>query len=143
MRNRSVGQNIDGWCTKCKLILAHTIEAMVGERVSRVHCNTCGAQHAWRASQPGTTTRASASRASASGPRRVAVRAVDPAAEYDALIGKRDNGAARPYSVHDGFRLHDLVAHPTFGVGVVTEDRGDKIDVLFREGARTLAQKRQ
>ena len=42
---------------------------MVGERVSRVHCNTCGAQHAWRASQPGTTTRASASRASASGPR--------------------------------------------------------------------------
>ena len=142
MKNRSVGQNVDGWCTKCKMVLAHTIEALVGERITRVHCNTCGAPHAWRASAPGTTTRAPRSGKSGTAARRPAARAVDPAATYDALVGSRRVDGARAYSVRDSFRPNELLAHPTFGVGVVTAERGDKIDVLFREGPRTLAQRR-
>jgi len=141
MRNRSVGQNVDGWCTKCKLTLAHTIEAIVGERITRVHCNTCGAQHAWRASMPGTAVK-SRGRASTSGGRRPAARAAAPQLDYDALVRNRDGTSGRPYSVHGTFRLDELLVHPSFGLGVVTGDRGDKIDVVFREGARTLAQKR-
>lgn len=142
MPKRSVGQNVDGWCTKCKLILAHTIEAMVGERVSRVHCNTCGAQHAWRANPPGTAAPRSR-RASTAADRRGVGRPSAPVLDYDALVRSRDGASGRPYSIHESFRLDELVAHPSFGLGVVTGDRGDKIDVLFREGARTLAQKRQ
>lgn len=143
MRKRSVGQNVDGWCTKCKLVLAHTIEALVGDRITRVHCNTCGAQHAWRARQPGTTTRASRSGASTNAARRPTARAADPAVTYDALVGSRNREGARAYSVRDSFRPNELVAHSTFGVGVVTAERGDKIDVLFREGPRTLVQRRE
>ena len=42
-----VGDNIDGWCTRCKLVLTHTIEAVVGGKITRVHCNTCRGQHAY------------------------------------------------------------------------------------------------
>src|SRR5262245_58672499 len=41
-----VGDYVDGWCTRCKLVLRHTIEAIAGGKISRVHCNTCQGQHA-------------------------------------------------------------------------------------------------
>ena len=34
------GDDVDSWCGVCKLMLAHTIEAMVGDTPARVHCNT-------------------------------------------------------------------------------------------------------
>ena len=40
-----VGSDIDSWCGKCKRILAHTVEAMVGDKPARVNCNTCKSQH--------------------------------------------------------------------------------------------------
>jgi hypothetical protein len=36
-----VGNKIDGWCGRCKSVLRHTIEAIVGEKIGRVTCNTC------------------------------------------------------------------------------------------------------
>jgi hypothetical protein len=41
-----VGDNVDGYCTRCKIDLNHTIEALDAEgQIARVHCNTCGSQH--------------------------------------------------------------------------------------------------
>src|SRR5438132_3414963 len=53
---KKVGGSIDSWCGKCKMVLAHTIEAMVGEKPARVHCNTCKSQHAYRPGAPVTKT---------------------------------------------------------------------------------------
>ena len=44
----TAGDEVDSKCTKCKLILAHTIVAMVGDQIARVKCNTCGGEHAYR-----------------------------------------------------------------------------------------------
>lgn len=49
-----VGENIDSWCSKCKRILAHTIEAMVAGAIKRVHCNTCKGVHSYKAEEPGS-----------------------------------------------------------------------------------------
>src|SRR5436190_4368870 len=68
MENKKLGGNIDSWCGKCKLVLAHTIEAMVGDKPARVHCNTCGSQHSYKPNPPGTATRKSAPRDPAAGP---------------------------------------------------------------------------
>ena len=35
------GGEVDCFCTRCKMVLAHTILAMVGDRPARVKCNTC------------------------------------------------------------------------------------------------------
>jgi len=46
------GGEIDTLCTKCAMTLAHTIIAMVGPRVVKVKCNTCGADHAYHGDPP-------------------------------------------------------------------------------------------
>jgi len=146
MPTLKVGMDVDGWCTKCKLTLAHTIEAMVGGKVTRVHCNTCRAQHAYRAHPPGKAAAAGAARSTAGRTKRT-TRSSKPAApqaqDYPALIQGRDASKARPYHVSERFAVKDLIAHPTFGIGVVLSARdSSKIEVLFPDGPKTLAQGR-
>src|SRR5512143_1569087 len=90
------GSTVDGWCTKCKLVLAHTIEAMVDGKITRVHCNTCRGQHAYRADAPGSSAKpAAAGRKSA--PRKTA-DAAPKRSEYETLLRGRTAAAARTYA---------------------------------------------
>ena len=137
----AVGRDIDSWCTRCKLMLAHTVEAMIGGKITRVHCNTCGSQHAYRPHPPGDLSRESRCRPPGSRdaprvPRRRRARAD----KYVTLLSGRDTGSARARTRRRiGFAPNDLILHPSFGLGVVMtlKDR-TKIDVMFREGVKTL-----
>ena len=147
MPTLKVGMDVDGWCTKCKLTLAHTIEAMVGGKITRVHCNTCRSQHGYRARPPGKATAGSPARGSATGRGKRPTRASKPTApqagDYPALIHGRDASKARPYRLSERFTAKDLIAHPTFGLGVVLSAKdSSKIEVLFPDGPKTLAQGR-
>ena len=119
------GGTIDGWCGKCKLVLAHTIEAMVGEKPARVHCNTCGAQHAYKANEPGKAV----------GPQPTRTRA----GRYKTLLKDSDPSAAKNYSPKDRYQPGDVLEHPNFGRGVATAVKdGTKIEVLFEGGSKLL-----
>jgi len=135
------GSTVDGWCTKCKLVLAHTVEAMVGGKITRVHCNTCRGQHAYRAKPPSTPT------AKEGAPRRAAARKPAAAAsgrsEYETLLRGRTADKARPYAPSERFAPGELLAHATFGLGVVVGERdGVKIDVAFPAGPKVLLHRR-
>jgi hypothetical protein len=135
----AVGRDVDSWCTRCKLILAHTVESMIGGKITRVHCNTCHAQHAYRPHPPGESL-AERRIGRPAAPRAARPTAAAPRADdYAAALGGRDPSTARAYTTHERFAANDLVAHPIFGVGVVMllKDR-TKIDVLFRDGLKTL-----
>ena len=147
MPTLKVGMEVDGWCTKCKLTLAHTIEAMVGGKVTRVHCNTCRTQHAYRSHPPSRATTTGAPRRTPAGrtkrPTRPAKPTTPQAGDYPALIHGRDASKARPYRLNEHFAAKDLIAHPTFGLGVVLLAKdSSKIEVLFADGPKTLAQGR-
>ena len=132
-----IGKNVDSWCTRCKLVLAHTIEAMAGGKITRVHCNTCGGQHAYRAGPP--RARAATGRA----PRSQGVgRTInEQTSRYEALLRGRTAAAARLYSTSARFKVGELISHATFGLGAVTGERDNiKIDVLFTDGPRVLLQ---
>ena len=136
MPRHAVGGDIDAWCNRCKLVLAHTIHAIVDGKIRRVHCNTCKQQHAYRARAPGEKAepRAALRRVWAHGPACLS---------YNELLGGRGLGDARPYSTRERFEAGNALAHPVFGLGVVKDTRdGRKIEVRFPEGARTLAQGR-
>ena len=47
----SAGENIASHCTKCKLVLDHTIVAMDGETIAKVKCKTCGSAHKYRSAE--------------------------------------------------------------------------------------------
>lgn len=134
------GGNVDSWCGKCKLMLAHTIEAMVGNKPARVHCNTCQAQHSYKPFEPGGSPgqvrkREAASAAGGPGPQPVKGRGN----RYQTLLRGKDMAHAKSYSSKDSYTLGDLVQHPSFGFGVATAIKDvTKIEVLFESGPKVL-----
>jgi len=131
-----VGKSVDSWCARCKLMLAHTIEAVVNHKITRTHCNTCGAQHAYRRNPPGT---ASAKIRGASSASARSMKAFAPAVDYQALLHGKDVGNARAYKISERFQPKEIICHPIFGVGFVVRVRDtNKIDVGFSDGLKTL-----
>ena len=129
------GGTIDSWCGKCKLILAHTIEAMVGDKPARVHCNTCNAQHTYKAYKPGE---APGARRREVGDGQAPQAPKARASRYQSLL-KKNTGTAKTYSIKDRYAPGDVVDHPSFGCGVATAVKdGTKIEVLFEGGSKVL-----
>ncbi|MBI3782613.1 MAG: hypothetical protein HY270_04350, partial [Deltaproteobacteria bacterium] len=110
-----VGKAVDSWCAACKLMLAHTIEAVVNEKITRTHCNTCGAQHAYRPNPPGTATKA---RRTSTTTKRT-TKATPPPVDYEALLRGKDPSKARAYKTSERFLPKEVINHPVFGLGLV------------------------
>ena len=134
------GSTVDSWCTKCKLILAHTVEAMVDGKITRVHCNTCRGQHAHRASAPGSSSGTARTASARSGKAAAASKPAKPVrSEYETLLRGRTAAVARPYSISQRFAPGEVISHASFGLGVVTAERDSvKIDVHFADGPKVL-----
>src|SRR5262245_52213779 len=95
MNAKKLGGDIDAWCGKCKMMLTHTIEAMVGEKPARVLCNTCKSSHAYKASAPGTSRAAKTPREGEAAPVR---RTKGRASKYQMLLDAKNTSAAKTYS---------------------------------------------
>lgn len=131
-----VGGEIDAFCNKDKMQLAHTILAMVGEKVARVQCNTCKSEHAYRGKAP-------VARKPRSTPEsKAAAAAAKITVTFDQLMSAKDMGQAKKYSARETFSKDDLIDHPTFGFGIVQEARTDKVTVLFKMEEKTLVHAR-
>jgi hypothetical protein len=127
MKALKVGGDIDAFCTRCKMELGHTILAMVGTRPARVRCNTCQGEHNYRG------TSAPAPRKAAS-----AAREKPTVTSWEALLAQKDLSRARKYSIREKFEAEEVLSHPVFGIGLVQEVRGDKIQVAFKADVKTL-----
>ena len=53
MKSRQVrlGDDIDDYCPRCRLIMNHGVVGMVGEDVKKVRCHTCMFEHEYRKGQ--------------------------------------------------------------------------------------------
>jgi hypothetical protein len=130
------GGTIDSWCGKCKMVLAHTIEAMVGDKPARVQCNTCRSQHSYKASEPSSTRRPARAREAGDSP---APTPKTRSTRYQTLLKGKDMAVAKNYSTKDRYEPGDVVQHPSFGFGVTTAVKdGTKIEVLFESGLKVL-----
>jgi len=47
-RRVRIGDVIDDYCTRCRLIMNHGVAAMVGDDVRKVRCNTCMSEHLYK-----------------------------------------------------------------------------------------------
>ncbi len=130
----SVSDEVEAWCTKCKLELAHTIVAIVDNLPKKVKCNTCAGQHNYKLKPAEKTVKKPrAKRASRS-----------PEIKYNEHIERISGGDlsnAKKYSIQSSFGVDDIIDHPKFGSGVVLSIvKTNKVEVLFKEGAKLLIQ---
>jgi len=152
------GGEIDAYCTKCKLDLLHRIIAMVGDSVKKVECKTCGSHHLYR--RPKTERDAAharmvkraedrkASGATGGGGGTKSERAAraeraerEQVSAWEHAIAGKPSSAFTAYRISLSFGPGDLVKHPKFGDGVVAKVIDpSKVEILFKDGPRTMAQ---
>jgi hypothetical protein len=143
-REKTAGDSVESQCTRCKALLNHTIIAMVAGAVARVKCNTCGSEHNHRpvkeAKVASVKTPKVAAEKAAKTPRARAVKAPAISDEdvWMDMIRPLDPDLAVPYSMEGKFRANSLLAHPTFGIGMVSSSQAGKIEVVFKAGRKLL-----
>ncbi len=130
----SVGEEIDAWCTKCKLELGHTIVAMVDNLPKKVKCNTCSGTHVYRMKPSARSTTAKSTT------RKTKSRDKD-FVKYMAILAGSDHPDAKKYKISENFQADDVISHSKFGTGVVTSIVStNKIKVFFNDGLKMLIQ---
>ncbi len=127
-----VGGEVDAFCTKCELTLAHTVHAVVAGKPVKVECNTCHGVHRYR----DTTGRVSAARPAAKGR---PVRARPEVVPFETLLAAKHVTDAHPYSAKRTYAVDEVVDHPTFGRGFVSAVRdAGKVEITFRSDVKVL-----
>ena len=121
------------YCTKCKLDFSHTIVAMIGDKIVRVKCRTCGSEHNYR---DRSKKRATAKRSSSTVKRATPVKSVER--RWDEAMSKA-KGPDIPYDMSGSYKKGDIVLHTTFGRGVVLEVVEKKMTLIFKDKERVLA----
>ena len=139
MSELKVGGEVDAFCTKCKLVLAHTVLAVWAGQIKRVRCNTCMGEHGYRRGAPGASAAKPAHPRATAAPKSKAAAEPTVPRSYVELLAGRGASSARRYNLKEKFAVGELVQHPSFGLGVVGAARGlEKIDVAFPGGVKTL-----
>jgi hypothetical protein len=139
-----VAGEVDSYCTKCRLVLNHRIVSMKAGKAHQVECLTCRSTHLWRAHAPGEKP-AATERTRTSGPPSARTPRVSAAMKHEQTWEKALNGKGprefKTYNTGASFQEGDFLRHKKFGDGLVTRViDGHKVEVLFRDEARTLAQ---
>jgi hypothetical protein len=117
------GDEIITYCGRCRQERTHQIVALNSEgQPDRVLCRFCQSDHLYR------KNRSAAKRASEGGR-----AAQGPTGSYAQVPA-----TPRPYSAKEVYAAGEVIMHPKFGQGRVTEARGGKIVVKFGSEARTL-----
>lgn len=142
----STGENVDSYCLKCKLLLAHVIVSMIGETISKVKCKTCGAEHKYRPEKSAakkTAVRKPLTAKQSMAKRAAAAKINDNNAPVQWDLKNRNMSGSTPikdYSIHDRYRVSDAINHPVFGLGFVERIASDKtMNVLFCDSVKLMA----
>ncbi len=139
MSKIAVGSDVEAYCTKCKIVLAHAIVAMQGAKPRRVRCNTCNGEHNYRATKPvGKATAAAAAKPKKEkAPKKTTTKKTRQSWEE-----VMQEAAAKPhkkYSMTGSFAEGDWIEHAHFGLGCVqTFVPPNKITVRFADSTRLL-----
>ena len=134
------GDDVEAWCTRCRMNLDHRVIAVVGNEIKRVQCLTCGGDHVYRPpkNEDGPEE---GDRETRQSPRKPSGKANPRAAgEWARFMQEMPpDSAARSYRISDAYEPGEFIAHPVLGTGRVLEIVGrEKIQVVFKEGRKIL-----
>src|SRR4051812_7127 len=132
-----VGAEVEAHCPKCKADTQHVVISKYEDEIRRVQCNPCGDVHAYR--KPRGEDEEGAPEAPPTSKKKVKAKPT-----YDQVMAKQKNKPPRPYAIGEFFKEPEVLSHPKFGVGYVSENIGDdKIEVTFQAEKRVLIHNRK
>jgi len=133
MTKITAGSEVEAYCTKCKLVLAHTVVALQGAKPRRVRCNTCSGEHNYRPNKPAGKL------APTKKPEKAKSATRKTRQSGDEVMQEASSKAHKPYSMSGSFIEGDWIEHATFGLGCVQAFiPPNKISVRFADSTKTL-----
>lgn len=140
------GDDVEAWCTKCRMNLNHRIIAMLGSIIQRVQCLTCNGEHKYYPPKEQKVKAPKKSgRVSAADKAKRASSAAKPSpdrarGEWTTFMKDMPEGEnPRPYKTTEAFKIGAYIAHPVFGTGRVLDIvAAEKMEVIFEEGRKIL-----
>jgi hypothetical protein len=130
------GMDVDAPCGRCKGETQHRILSITDGVPEKLICVNCKSVHKFRPEKPAKPEPAPRSprMATAAAPRPSA----SPSRFQELMIQEQAGSKARPYSVAERWEEGAWLDHPSFGLGKVQRRNGRKVEVLFRDGLKTL-----
>jgi hypothetical protein len=131
-----VGAEVEAHCPKCKADTQHVVVSKYEDEIRRVQCNPCGDVHPYRKprgeSEEEEPTPAQKKKAAKAKP------------TWEQVMAKHAKKQPKPYQLGEYFKEMEVISHPKFGNGFVTENIGDdKIEVTFKDDKRVLVHNRK
>jgi hypothetical protein len=144
------GSEVLAYCGNCKMDLAAIVVAKVGDDIAKVQCKTCKKERAYKrpkgVKDPAKELAAAAKKTSkkkANAEAESAARAVSIEAEWNRLMTDGAKANKVTYTPKTALKLGDVVAHPSFGDGIVTRlQHPDKAEILFKSDLKLLIHSR-
>ena len=132
MKKIAIGSDVEAYCTKCKLVLSHTVVALQAGKPRRVKCNTCKGEHNFRAEKPQAKT--AVKKAAKAKPATKRTRQ-----SWTETMQEASGKPHKTYSMSGSFAEGDWIEHSVFGLGCVqTFTPPNKITVRFTDSTRLL-----
>jgi hypothetical protein len=131
-----VGAEVEAHCPKCKADTQHVVVSKYEDEIRRVQCNPCGDVHPYRKprgeveeEEPTPAAKKKAQKAKPT---------------WEQVMAKHAKKQPKPYALGEFFKEMEVISHPKFGLGFVSENIGDdKIEVNFKEDKRVLVHNRK
>jgi hypothetical protein len=132
-----VGAEVEAHCPKCKADTQHVVISKYEDEIRRVQCNPCGDVHPYRKPRGDSEEEAEPTPAAKK-------KAAKAKPTWEQVMAKHAKKQPKPYQLGEFFKEMEVISHPKFGLGFVTENIGDdKIEVNFKEDKRVLVHNRK
>jgi hypothetical protein len=132
-----VGSDIEAYCPKCKVDTTHVVISKYEDEIRRVQCNPCGDVHSFRKPR---------GEAEEDIPEPVAARkrAMLKKPTWNEFFAKHGEKGAKNYEFRETYRENNIVIHPKFGKGFISEVVSDsKVEITFSDARRILVHNRK
>jgi len=132
-----VGSDVEAYCPKCKGDTTHVVISKYEDEIRRVQCNPCGDVHSYRKPRGDAEDDV---------PEPVAARkrAMLKKLTWDEFFNKHGEKEAKPYEFREPYRENQILFHPKFGKGFVSEVVSEsKVEITFSDARRVLVHNRK
>jgi len=132
-----VGSDVEAFCPKCKADTTHVVISKYEDEIRRVQCNPCGDVHSFRKPR---------GEAEDDVPEPVAARkrAMMKKFTWEEFFAKHGEKEAKPYEFRECYRENQIVSHPKFGKGFISEIVSEsKVEITFADARRILVHNRK
>lgn len=138
------GDDVEAWCTRCRMNLNHRVIAVVGREIQRVHCLTCGGDHRYYppkyAKEDKREQRSIRVGAEEKTRKFVEKTAEKASSEWKTIMSEMPPEVLpRAYKITESYEAGEIIEHPSFGMGKVMDVLGSqRIQAIFEQGRKIL-----